>query len=60
MIENRRDRVGDGVGGERLAAGEHFEEHAPERPDIGALVDGLSAGLFRTHIGGSPQNHSLA
>ena len=32
---------------------EHLEEHAAERPDVGALVDGLAARLLRAHVGGA-------
>ena len=32
-------------------AGEHLVEHAAERPDVGALVDRLTARLLGTHVG---------
>ena len=42
--------------GERPFAAEHFEEHAAKRPDVGALVDRLPAGLFRAHVRGGPDD----
>ncbi len=39
---------------------EHFVQHAAERPDIGALVDCLSARLFGTHVGGGSQDDARA
>ena len=43
-------RVGDRVAGERRQAGQHFVEHAAERPDVGPLVDRLAARLLGTHV----------
>ena len=37
--QGRGECVSEGVARERSAAGEHLEEHAPERPDVRALVD---------------------
>ena len=45
-LEDLRDRVRHGLARERDATGEHFEEHAPERPDVGALIDRLAARLL--------------
>ena len=50
-FENRGEGVGDGVGGKGRAAGEHFEEHAAERPDIGPAVQRLAPRLLRAHVG---------
>ena len=33
------ERIGHGFAGESRAPGQHLVEHAPERPDVGALVD---------------------
>ena len=54
------ERVGDRLAAERGAAGEHLVEHAAERPDVGALVDGLAARLLGTHVGGRAEDHALA
>ena len=43
------EAVGDGVAVERLAAGEHFVEHAAECPDVSARVHGEPASLLGTH-----------
>ena len=40
-LENARDRVRDRLAAECRAAGQHFEQHAAERPDVGALVEAL-------------------
>ena len=59
-LENRGDRVGDGVAGERRAAGEHFVEHAAERPDVRPPVERLATRLFRAHVGRGAQDRPLA
>ena len=38
-------------------ARQHLEEHAAERPDVGALVHGLPARLLRAHVRGGAENH---
>ena len=43
-LGERRRQV---VGVERAPAGQHLEQHAAERPDVGAPVDGLAARLLR-------------
>ena len=46
----RDDRL-SGRAGERRLAGEHLVQHAPERIDVGARVDGaLAHGLLGTHV----------
>ena len=42
------------------ASGEHLEQHAAKRPDVGALVDRLAARLLRTHVGGGAENDARA
>ena len=42
------------------AAGQHLEQHAAERPDVRALVDGQPARLFGTHVGGGAEDDALA
>jgi hypothetical protein len=41
------------------SAGQHFHEHHAERPDVGAFVRGGPARLFRRHVGGCAENHSV-
>ena len=51
------DRLGDVFAVEGPRAGEHFEEHGAEGPDVGAAIDGLALGLLRRHVGGRAQDH---
>ena len=44
--------------GEGSGAGQHLVEHAAEGPDVGALVHGLAARLFRAHVGGRAEDHA--
>ena len=39
--QHRGERVGHVLALERAPAGQHLVEHEAERPDVGALVDGL-------------------
>ncbi len=55
--EDRGDRVRHRVAHERRPSGQHFEEHASERPDVGALVHRPAPRLFRPHVGGGAENH---
>ena len=43
---------------ERRSPGQHFVEHAAERPDVGALVDRLAARLLGAHVGRGAKNHA--
>jgi hypothetical protein len=56
--EDRRHRIRCGVAGERCAASEHLVQHAAERPDVGAFVDGLPPRLLRTHVRRGPEDHT--
>ena len=58
--EDARDHVRDGLARERLAAGEALEEHAAERPDVGAPVDRLAARLLGAHVGRGAEDHARA
>ena len=55
-----RQHVGQHVGRivalESAPAAQHLEENAAERPDVGALVDRLSARLLRRHVGRGAQD----
>jgi hypothetical protein len=44
---------------ERWLAGQHLEQHAPEGPDVGTLVDGLSLCLLGTHVGGGAEDRAF-
>jgi hypothetical protein len=55
-FENGRDRVRRGFAGERRLPGQHFEQHAPEGPDVGSLVHRLPPGLLGAHIGGGSED----
>ncbi len=45
---------------ERQAPGQHLVQHAAEGPDVGALVHGPAARLFRTHVGRRPDDEAVA
>ena len=55
---NAAKDIGHVVTCERTLAGQHFEQHAAERPDVGALVDRLAARLLGTHVGGGAEDHA--
>ena len=55
--EDQSQRFGDRVAREEARACQHFVEHAPERPDVRALVHGLAARLLRRHVRSGAQNH---
>jgi hypothetical protein len=58
FADHRDDRVGDVLAVEGLLAGQHFVQHAPERPDVSAFVHGLALGLLRRHVGRGPEDHA--
>src|SRR5262249_5977077 len=57
---NTGKRVGYGLVGKRRAAAQHLEQHAAERPDIRALVQGAAARLLWTHVGRCSEDGPLA
>src|SRR5678816_3719536 len=59
-FQNRCNRVGDGLTGQRLSPGQHFVEHAAKRPDVRPLVERLPPRLLRAHVGRSTQDGPLA
>ena len=58
-LQDARQRVGDPFALERPASRQHLEEHAAKRPDVGALVHHLAAGLLRAHVRGCTENPSV-
>ncbi len=58
--DDRGDDVGDRLAGERRPAGEQFEQHAAEGPDIGPLVDAETARLLGAHIRRRAHERSVA
>ena len=52
---DRCDRLRDVFAAERAHAGEQFVEHDAERPDVGAPVDYLAAGLLRRMYAAVPR-----
>ena len=57
VLDDRRNRVGHGVTAEGFRTGDHFVQHAAERPDVGPTVDAVSACLFGRHVRGHAKNH---
>ena len=57
-LQDVGESVAHRVALERATPGQHLEQHAPERPHVGALVGGLTAGLLRRHVRGRTQNQS--
>ncbi len=58
-LENVRDRVGDRGAVERAPSRQHLEQHAAERPDVRAFVDGQPARLLGAHVRGRAQDSSI-
>jgi hypothetical protein len=56
-LEDRRERVGNGVSGEGPRGSQCFKQHATEGPDVDTLVERLAAHLLGAHIGSGAQNH---
>src|SRR5262249_16216310 len=59
-FQNLRDRVRDRCAGECPAASEDLVKDAAERPDIGALVDVLTARLLWAHVRRRAEEDTLA
>jgi len=58
LAQNRRHRLGDGLALERASTGDHFEEQASQREDVGARVGRLSLGLLRGHVPDRAHDHA--
>ena len=54
-LQDRAEDLDDRVAGKRRPAGQHFVEHAAERPDVGACVRGSRVGLLRRHVRAVPR-----
>src|ERR1051326_5654603 len=52
FVENRVQRFNRGGAMERAAAGQHVVKYPGKRKDVGAVIDGASANLFRRHVTG--------
>ncbi len=50
-VNNLEQRCGHAVGLKHPLAREHFQQHHAQRPDVGAVIHGLTQRLFRGHIG---------
>ena len=57
QLRRRLDAQPDGLRGPRPL--DHFVEHQAEAPDVGAVIDGLAAGLLRRHVGGCSHHDTL-
>ena len=58
FLEHRVERFDPAVAREGAPSGEHLEQHAPERKDVGARVGVLTAGLFRRHVACRPEHQA--
>ena len=56
--QHPREHVAHRLAREEPPAGEHLVEHDAEGPDVGALVDGLAAGLLGRHVGGGAEDQA--
>ncbi len=59
-LEDARKRIGDRVACKRALSRQHLEHHAPERPDIRALVHLQAARLLRAHVGRRAEDPALS
>ena len=62
-VRLHRDHVGQQIGGaiarECRSAGQHLVQHAAERPDVAALVDGPSPRLLGAHVRGGAEQSAV-
>ena len=58
-LDHVREDVGEPVAAERLGAGQHLVDDAPEGPDVRACVDGPPARLFGAHVRRRPQQGAV-
>jgi hypothetical protein len=59
-LEQRREHFCEILSLERARARQHFVEHAAERPDVRAPVDGPAARLFRRRVADSTEHQASA
>ena len=59
-LEHGGQRFGHLLALEGAPSGEHLVEHAPERPDVAALVRRAALGLLRAHVGRRPEDDAHA
>ena len=57
-LEHARERARDVLAEERGLARQHLVEHAAERPDVGAPVDGFAARLLGAHVRRRAEHHA--
>ena len=58
--DTRRQTLRRVLAWERALASQQLVQHAPERPDVRALVDRLALRLLRTHVCGGAEHHASA
>jgi hypothetical protein len=56
LLDDGREHVGHRLAVEQTPARQHLEQHDAERPDVGALVDRLSARLLGRHVSRAAQD----
>ena len=57
-LQDLRQCLGDRFACEEPLARQHLEEHAPERPDVRALVRLAPLCLLRLHVRGRAEDHA--
>jgi hypothetical protein len=55
-FDEPRQHIGGVRAVESAAPGDELVQHAPERPDIGAAIDGLATRLLGRHVGGGAED----
>src|SRR5262249_27316443 len=58
-FDNRCQNFRDILACKNGSSGQHFEEHATKRPDVGGTRCGAALCLFRRHVGCGAENHAL-
>jgi hypothetical protein len=59
-MHDRAEHVGRVFTFEHPTTGEHFVEHATERPHVRSSIHDLPTGLFRAHVAGGAENDADA
>ena len=58
LSQDGRQDVAYRIAGKKRLCSQQLTEHHAERPDVGTLIDSLTARLLRTHVSCCAQNHA--